>query len=339
MGNQVEVQMFGGSGWRLDETPGQPPSVRSRHTAEKLVIEKRFEFDHHTMTMSVIVRDAKNNVHVFCKGAPEKVGAVCAPSDLPADFDSVSRKHAMEGCYVIGLAHVELGPMSEQDVAQLTREQVEKSGTLTFLGLMLFRNELKPDTTAAIKMIIAGDVRPVGWPSCFVLRALLLPAYFVIAASTKRSENNVTMAILLLCAQVMVTGDNAQCGYYIAKECGLVSPGTQIFLSEVTNGEITWKDMTTDVPNGGEPLRLPTAQILDRCKTSKNSGNPTELAITGKAMSILTSRGQCEDFLLVTRIFARVQPDQKVQVKTGFCLQNSFTQRSTISVLFVDVST
>lgn len=31
----------------------------------------------------------------------------------------------------------------------------------------------------------------------------------------------------------MVTGDNAQCGYYIAKECGMVAPYVSVMLGDV----------------------------------------------------------------------------------------------------------
>ena len=76
VGNQVEVQMFKGCGWNLIEKQGAAPVVSSPHTSEELTIERRFEFDHHSMTMSVIVRDTKGGVHVFCKGAPDKVTVI-----------------------------------------------------------------------------------------------------------------------------------------------------------------------------------------------------------------------------------------------------------------------
>lgn len=135
---------------------------------------------------------------------------------------------------------------------------------------MLFRNELKEDTTAAIKMIVEGDVRPV-----------------------------------------MVTGDNAQCGFYIAKACGIVAPGTEIYLSELdkTSNEVYWVSLSNKTAE-----RLRTKEVIDLCSSRKGSEQPVELAMTGKAMTIFTQRGQCKDLLLITRIFARVQPDQKVQV-------------------------
>ena len=149
VGNQVEVQMFRGCGWELEELHGQAPRVTSPVTRETLTIAKRFEFDHHTMTMSVVVRDMHGHVHAFCKGAPERVGALCTAASLPHDFDETARRHAMDGCYVIALSHAYLGAISDAQVGQLLRAQVEGAGKLDFLGLMLFRNELKPDTKQA----------------------------------------------------------------------------------------------------------------------------------------------------------------------------------------------
>ena len=50
VGNQVEVKMFQGCGWQLQEE-ARTATVSCAGTKETLAIEKRFEFDHHTMTM------------------------------------------------------------------------------------------------------------------------------------------------------------------------------------------------------------------------------------------------------------------------------------------------
>lgn len=58
------------------------------------------------------------------------------------------------------------------------------------LGYLLFRNELKEDTPAAIAELRDGAIRPV-----------------------------------------MITGDNAQTGYFIARKCGMVDKGLQVLLA------------------------------------------------------------------------------------------------------------
>ena len=72
-----------------------------------------------------------------------------------------------------------LGKLSDQEVEAITRDAAELGGDLSLLGLILFRNELKPDSADAMRALKAGDIR-----------------------------------------NVMLTGDNAQCGCYIARKIG-----------------------------------------------------------------------------------------------------------------------
>lgn len=275
VGNQVEVNMFEGSGWKLDESRSK---VVVTNGGEKLTIEKRFEFDHHTMTMSVVVRDQNNCCHVFCKGAPERVADLCV--DHPDYNAEVARFHAMQGCYVIGMSYRNLGSVSEREIGAMTRNEAEAKGSLKMIGLLLFRNELKVETSEAIHLIREGDVRPV-----------------------------------------MVTGDNAFCGYYIAKKCGIVATvknvGTnRIFISEVSNKSgVTFVEM-----GSSNTTQYSVAEALKLCQDSRLTENEKqcELAVTGKALTILTAQDNINALLLEIRIFARVSPDQKVQVVTLF---------------------
>ena len=261
VGNQVEVQMFNGSGWTLGKD-----GMTVTKGAESLIIVKRFEFDHHSMTMSVIVKDAAGDCHVFCKGAPEAISSLCDESSLPGGktaCDTVALKHADQGCYVIGMSHNNLGKKSDGEIAKITRGEVEKKGSLTMIGQLLFRNELKVDTAKAISMIKDGDVRPV-----------------------------------------MVTGDNAHCGYYIAKQCNIVEADVTIYWTVVDKaGNVTWENMASP-----EDENISTEQVKAEC-----AKGGVELAITGAAMKLF-GPVIIDELLLDTRIFARVKPDQKVQV-------------------------
>ena len=200
---QVEVQMFTATGWELIEpsTPGAAPAVRPPSGGGALRILRRFEFDHARMTMAVVVAgdssvfnggdggdDHGGDVgapRAFVKGAYEKMGELCDPATLPSDYLAVARAHALDGCYVLALAHRPLTPKELElelaapappapsggeggvgggrkeaaaaaAIAALSRDEVEgreasgPEGQLRFLGLVLFRNELKPDTRSAI---------------------------------------------------------------------------------------------------------------------------------------------------------------------------------------------
>ena len=216
--------MFRATGWSLEDAPDGTPGVRAPRGAyaagsalgdssrEWLAIVRRFEFDHGRMTMSVVVRDDARGgaLTVFCKGAFETIGKRCVGgahsasgqgdaasspdharcAQLPADFAEAARAHALAGCYVLAIAARELPPeVDAKALAAMTRDDVEQE--LRFLGLVLFRNELKPDTADAIDELKRGD-----------------------------------------CRALMITGDNAQCGNYIARASRMVRADAAVLLAE-----------------------------------------------------------------------------------------------------------
>ena len=69
VGNQVEVQMFSSTGWRLIESSGRPPRVEHPNDAQQqLTIVRVNEFEHARRTMSVVALDERTGeLHVFCK--------------------------------------------------------------------------------------------------------------------------------------------------------------------------------------------------------------------------------------------------------------------------------
>lgn len=269
VGNQVEVNMFKGTGWELvgDDSVRKPGG-------EVFSIVKRFEFDHARMTMSVVVRDASGECHVYCKGSPEKIGDIVRQdgldTSLPGDYDHFSRAHALEGCYVIAMSYRKAGALTDEEVRLMSRDDSEKD--LSFLGLILFRNELKSDSRDAIIALKEGDVRTI-----------------------------------------MITGDNAQCGNYIARKSGMIDEDATVLLADLEKGTVLWRPMgDPDSPS------LQTADIIDqvnKCKVD-NTVYDAELAVTGKAFDVLVGSGEMEQLLLYTRIFSRMSPEGKVDTIT-----------------------
>jgi magnesium-transporting ATPase (P-type) len=165
-----------------------------------VTIIHRFEFDHALMTMSVLVQQAGvatgagvgagvatggSPVHAYCKGSFEKVCELCDSATLPADYLQTAKRHALHGCYVLALCHKILPPTA--NAAAIARHELEMAGTYCFLGLLLFRNELRMCTTDTLRVLRRGAVR-----------------------------------------SVMITGDNAQCGFYIAKASGLLPSSIEL---------------------------------------------------------------------------------------------------------------
>ena len=57
---------------------------------------RRFDFDHHSTTQSVIV-EYGGECHVFVKGSPDAISNICKPSSLPANFEVSARNSARNG--------------------------------------------------------------------------------------------------------------------------------------------------------------------------------------------------------------------------------------------------
>jgi len=116
---------------------------------------RQFEFDQKIQLQSVIVEIGssseaawiRESLHVFAKGSPEKIAARCRPESLPASFAEETQNISREGYYLIAVACKRLRN-GKSDV-ELSRDSHEKD--LDFLGLIYFKNHLKPCTAAAIK--------------------------------------------------------------------------------------------------------------------------------------------------------------------------------------------
>lgn len=101
--------MFEATRWAFASGDGEVPVVlRSPSNAQYTVLQ-RFDFDHTRMTQSVVVRAPGGDQDIFVKGSFEKIGAMCRPASLPADYAATAQAHAMNGCYVLALAGRKLG--------------------------------------------------------------------------------------------------------------------------------------------------------------------------------------------------------------------------------------
>jgi predicted P-type ATPase len=274
VGNEVEVKMFSAIGWELLEggTESQPNPIVVNKNGEQYTIVRRNEFEHSRATMSVVVQDSAGELHVFCKGSFEKIQEHSIEGSIPLGYLQTAKDHALGGCYVLGLSHKSLGTTLTLDaVKSMSRDNLERD--LTFVSLLLFRNELKKDTRAAIEALREGQVR-----------------------------------------SLMVTGDNAQCGFYIAKECAMVAHHVQVLLADLNEaGSVVWQPMVTTAAESGQVL-----STVDMLKVHGKGleGGLTELAVTGKAFNVLCKTGDMNQLLYYTRIFARFTPEDKVNVVT-----------------------
>ncbi|KAI9306449.1 hypothetical protein BJ944DRAFT_48949 [Cunninghamella echinulata] len=282
IGNPVDVECMKSSGWELQKNENRsdqeeyidtflPPRLSNENEKERHAIHvlKRFEFVHARMSMSVAVLDTKTNkIHIFVKGAYEKIKDLSDPVSIPDNYDTVTSDHARHGCYVLALAHREIDLDQIENgldgFKQWNRDQMEQD--IHFMGLIIFKNQLKSDTTENIQELKRGATRTV-----------------------------------------MITGDTALTGVYIARQCGMtIQSNTKVLLGDYDKkvDRVVWIDV--DEPDLFHDVNV-DEYLLNQQHT------PVELAVTGKAFDWLVNHDLIRKYLLDIRVFARMTPSGKVQ--------------------------
>lgn len=101
------------------------------------------------------VRTSENELMVLVKGSYEKVATISLPESVPTNYRTVTEAYAAESYYVLGIGSRHLAP--DADVADMSRDDLEAG--LTMAGLLLFRNEMKPDSPDAIEELRTAGIR------------------------------------------------------------------------------------------------------------------------------------------------------------------------------------
>jgi cation-transporting ATPase 13A3/4/5 len=286
VGSEVEIKMFQATDWKLSmesSSEGADYVISSSHITSnndgkevKLTYLRKFQFDHGKQLMSVVVRNSSDNkIHVFCKGSFEKIRLMCKTDEnaIPHDYTDVAQSYAMSGGYVLGIAHYELPESFDTSkIPSLTRDDFEIQNKFELLGLLVFRNEPKPESNSAITRLRKGAVRPV-----------------------------------------MITGDNAQCGQYIARQVNMIDKTSDILLAE-------W-DKENKVPKwnymGKRKNEIVTTD--DVLKLCGDMPGHVELAVTGNAtLDYFEEKDLLSKLIKHVRIFARMSPVSKTMLLMKF---------------------
>ncbi|KAL0142124.1 hypothetical protein V8B55DRAFT_1495122 [Mucor lusitanicus] len=273
IGNPVDIESFNAMKWDLLEPTEAAyldtlavPSATPTNEKKLVHVVRRFEFVHARASQSVAVLDPETqHVHVFLKGSFERVKYLSHPDSIPVDYDQQAAKYAQEGCYVLSMAHRDIGVLGQdvtmEQLKSMTRDELEQD--CSFAGFVLFRNMLKHDTTDAIAELKGGDTRVV-----------------------------------------MITGDTALTGIFIARQCGMIEPHQRILLGDLVNGTVVWHD----VESGDQ---VDVDQVIDQDPREEHEKR-VELAITGRAFEALIKEDRMRKYLLMTRVFSRMTPNDKV---------------------------
>ncbi|DAZ93073.1 TPA: hypothetical protein N0F65_007977 [Lagenidium giganteum] len=283
MGNEVEVRMFESTHWKLFEEEGKAPIVQSHDASDALEVVKRFEFDHNRMSMSVVVRlTTTGRVFVFCKASYEKMQEVADPSTVPSDYAEKAELLARHGCYVLGMGY--------KDVTHLAG-----STNATWQAFLADRDAVELDLTILGLVMFQNELKLDSAEAIAQLR-----------------DGGIRC--------IMITGDDALTGCYIARECGMVRGASKVVLGDImaTNDQggkgLVWKDVDSDeVVTHKELVTLLHAQEVD-----DSAAHPAlELAVTDQAFNYLSKMEDLPRLLFHIRIFSRMTPAEKVGVITA----------------------
>ncbi|NXF13613.1 AT132 ATPase, partial [Smithornis capensis] len=184
VGDPVDLKMLESTGWRLEmmeEEEGEPPEFQQfgmkvlavvrpppeeeqpqdRKHHSPLGILRRFPFSSSFQRMSVLVKfPGEAPAHVYVKGAPEMVASLCRKETVPLDFSQMLRHYTTDGFRVLGVAGKALGTVATfEEALQLPRDSVESG--LTFLGFLVMKNVLKPESAPVIQLLRKANIRPV----------------------------------------------------------------------------------------------------------------------------------------------------------------------------------
>ncbi|XP_038579201.1 cation-transporting ATPase 13A2 isoform X1 [Micropterus salmoides] len=180
LGDPLELKMVESTGWTLQEPEGngktldaefgghrvlavmRPPTQRLQaqgsSTSEAVAIVQRFPFSSALQRMSVVtVSCGGDSALAFIKGSPEMVATLCRAETIPAQFSSKLHSFSSEGLRVLALACKPLD--RNTDFRTIERGEVEKD--MQFLGLLMMKNLVKPESAKAINVLRMAHLRTV----------------------------------------------------------------------------------------------------------------------------------------------------------------------------------
>lgn len=276
---------------------GTEKAHRGDAAAPPLCIEvgvvRQFTFTSSLQRMSVIARTlGSDRMTLYAKGAPERIVSLCVPGSVPPDFAAVLRRYTMQGYRVIALAYRTLPEhMTWHRALKVPRDQVESD--LTFLGLMIMQNMVKPQTAPTIQRLAAANIRTVMITGDNMLTALSVARECRMIDPRER--------VFLVHAAVPRGEQPAEISF---EQADMRSPEDEETAAAAAAATSTEVELQQSAPA--------KADDLERSYEKRRY----HFAVSGKTLAIVTQHfPELLDRILVRgSVFARVSPDQKGQL-------------------------
>ncbi|XP_054464832.1 cation-transporting ATPase 13A2 [Anoplopoma fimbria] len=175
LGDPLELKMVESIDWTLQEPEGDgkvldeefgghkvlavmKPPTQWTSARDAVAIVQRFPFSSALQRMSVVtVAPGGRPALAFMKGSPEMVASLCRAETVPAQFSSKLYSFSSEGLRVLALAYKPLD--GNTDFRAIERGEVEKD--MQFLGLLMMKNLVKPESAEVINTLRLANLRSV----------------------------------------------------------------------------------------------------------------------------------------------------------------------------------
>lgn len=168
-GDPLDIKMFESTKWNFIDEHLSPtnskfeqvtPIVKS-NSSNEIAIVKQFTFSSSLLRMSVLTKSLDQNfMHVYTKGAPEKIADLCNKDTLPLNYFDMLKIYTANGYRVIALAGKKIDEnISWTNSLKLTRDVIESD--LEFYGLLIMQNKIKPETTPVINELKSASISTV----------------------------------------------------------------------------------------------------------------------------------------------------------------------------------
>ncbi|EFX85022.1 hypothetical protein DAPPUDRAFT_314488 [Daphnia pulex] len=298
-GDPLDLKMFESTEWSLVEPSMEDtnkydnlcPTVvtwtpKETESAFKMVevgIVRQFPFSSALQRMAVLCKEMENDqMHFFCKGSPEMIQSLSMPETIPENYNQLLETYTKQGFRVIALAHRLVESQSINKLQKVQREDLEHE--LTFLGLVVLENRLKPDTADVLRELSSADVRTI-----MVTGDNLLTAISV-ARDCEMVGSNDEIVIVNFDETTLPPRLTYRMAEKVARQIG---------------------DQVASPPSSVTTLD----EVILNVDTATNSGR-YHFAITGKVWSVIQQHYSDVIPLMTVKgtIFARMSPDQKQQL-------------------------